>query len=91
MENEEELRNEIIKFIKKDGEKQMHAEKEILSPTLAGVLKMLEQEEIEKAKKEAMVSVAVELIKDGFQEEKIAQLTKIALQEVIELRKSLQE
>lgn len=101
VEYDRKLGNELAKFNKRDGEQQMHAEKDALSPTLAYMLKAMKEQELKKAEKrgveegktegiqEATIRFAIELIKDGFQDDKIVQLTKLALQEVVELRKSL--
>src|SRR5690625_3196897 len=95
----ERLDHELIKINRKDGEQGMQAEKEILSPTLTRLLNTLKEQElaevenrgIEQGKpvgnKETRESVAIKLIKDGFQDEKIKQLTELTLNEIAELRK----
>lgn len=104
---EEELRIDLSEYIYKEGGQQMHAEKEVLSPTLAGVLKMIEKEEIKKAEKrgkeqgieqgksvgnkEAKVIFAKRLIKEDFHDEKIAELTGLALPEVVKIKRSLED
>lgn len=100
---EAELRSDLIKIINQEGEQEMHTEKEVLSPTLAGVLKMIEQQEIEKAEKrgkeqgiekgnkEAKVTFVKKLISEDFQDEKIAELTSLKLQEVMEIRRLLKD
>lgn len=104
---EEKLRNDLTKIINKEGEQQMHAEKEILSPTLAGVLKMIERQEIEKAEKrgkeqgieqgksagskEAKLIFAKKLIKEDFSDEKIVELTGLVLQEVVKIRRLMRD
>ena len=103
-EYEKELRHEITEFIRKDGEEQMHAEEEILSPTLAGVLEILKQEELEKAEKRerrqelnagnwkaasaAKREVALKLIAAEFSDKEIVELSGLELTEIIGLRKS---
>ncbi len=84
----------------------MKSDEKILSPTLAYIIDMLTKEEIEKSvlkwkqegrdegRKEgsvqAKIGIAIELIKEGFSDEKIAKLTKFTLEEVEKIRKSLE-
>lgn len=83
----EEFDNEITEIFYKDGEKLMHAEQEELSPTFARMFKKIK----EKARLETRISLAKNLMKENLQDEKIAELTELPLQEVVDLRKSLQD
>lgn len=63
------------------------------TPTFGDFFTELEQKGmekgIEKGKKEATYNLAEELMRDGFSNERIAKLTKLELEKVVTLRKSL--
>lgn len=80
------LRVELTPFLGKEVTKQMHAEREKPSPTLAELMDEFE----EKGKSEATREFAQELIRENFSDAYIAKLTKLKLDEVMELRKSMQ-
>lgn len=72
----------------------MLADKRNPSQTLAEIFAELEEEGmekgIEKGKEETAHDIAKELIRENFPNEKVSKLTKLELEEVVELRKSLQ-
>ncbi len=102
---DKELKNVLLDYVRKEGVEQMQAEKPELSPTLAGILEELTEEEIiafEESKKrkikgeiagfkKAQISIAKKLLEDGFSNEKIAELTDMELLEIINLRNSLRD
>ncbi|MFC4025108.1 hypothetical protein ACFOUV_15035 [Oceanobacillus longus] len=64
----------------------MRAEKEKLPPTIAELFADAKDEGREETKK----MLAQELMREGFSDEHIAKLTKLGIEEVVKLRKSLQ-
>ena len=65
-------------------------EQELAEVEKRGIEKGIEQgtEQGKAANKETVKNIAIKLIKDGFQDEKIKQLTELTLKEITELRKS---
>jgi len=65
-------------------------EQELAEVEKRGIEKGIEQgiEQGKAANKETVKNIAIKLIKDGFQDEKIKQLTELTLKEIVELRKS---
>jgi len=103
----QEFDEEVTKIFYKGGEQLMHMEKEELSPTFRRVFKVIKERELEKAEKKGLEEgiekgieqgiekekehFASNLIEENFENEKIAQLTGLTLERVIELRKSLKD
>lgn len=84
------LKEDITPFINEDGTRHMLADKRNPSQTLAGIFEELKEEGMEKGRKEAAKDFAEKLIRKDFTNDQITELTKLDLEEVVELRKSLQ-
>ncbi|MFE7151813.1 RpnC/YadD family protein [Heyndrickxia sporothermodurans] len=86
------LRDEIIPMITKEAKYMIHSEK-VPSPTLAEVFEIYRNEGIEKGiekgRLEERRNLACELIREKFSNEKIARMTKLSIEDVIELRRKL--
>lgn len=84
------LKEDIIPFINEEGTRHMLADKRNPSQTLAEIFEELKEEGMEKGRKEAAKDFAEKLIRKDFTNDQITELTKLDLEEVVELRKSLQ-
>ncbi|MFC4025107.1 hypothetical protein ACFOUV_15030 [Oceanobacillus longus] len=80
------LSEDIRPLIGKETSHTMRAEKEKLPPTIAELFADAKDEGREETKK----MLAQELMREGFSDEHIAKLTKLGIEEVVKLRKSLQ-
>ena len=98
------LTDDIIPYARKEAVQQMNVEKN-KSETWAGIieaLKIVAEEEVRKEAKEearkevkeeaieeAKIEFAKELMRENFSNEQITELTKLELDEVVKLRRSL--
>ncbi|WP_373895039.1 hypothetical protein [Virgibacillus sp. CBA3643] len=79
------LRDNVSPLLNKEVVQKMQTERSNPSPTLAEIFDEREKE----GKKEAMKQFAEELILENFSDDYIAKLTKLSVEEVALLRKSL--
>lgn len=83
-------------MITKEAKYMIHSEK-VPSPTLAEVFELYRNEGIEKGLEKGLEkgrleerrNLACELIRENFSNEKIARMTKLSIEDVIELRRKL--
>ncbi|GAB3059284.1 RpnC/YadD family protein [Virgibacillus ainsalahensis] len=83
------LRDDVTPLLRKEAAQHMQAERSNPSPTLAEIFADLEKEGMEKGKEAAMKQLALELIQENFSDDYIAKLTKLSVDKVEALRKSL--
>lgn len=98
---QEKLRNEIIQHAEKEGFQMSTTDREMYSPTLDGIVEKLAKDRIEKGIEEgieegkqkgieeAKITVAKNLMKENFSDEKIAKLTDLDIEKVRTIRESL--
>lgn len=96
---QERLEKALTENLKEEGELEMEMflQQDDMSPTLKGVFRRIKEEGLEQGREEGMAAgiqeatknVAIELIVDGFGDEKVAKLTKLSLEEIVKLRRSL--
>jgi len=91
------LKQELRTEIRKEDEQMLHLQKDELPPTLAGILEMEHQEGlelgiergIEQGMEKGIRQMILNLIEKGFTEEVIADVAKITVEQVQEIRKEI--
>ncbi|WP_158701720.1 hypothetical protein [Lentibacillus sp. Marseille-P4043] len=96
----QQLKNDIIPYLGKEVAQKMRAEKTDTSQTLAEIFEEMKREGIEEGRKEgkedgrkegrkdSLIKVVRKLVKKGFTNDEIAEITELGTGEIAELRES---